>query len=131
MKGLLAAEDVERAKKTGADGVILSNHGGRQLDWAAAPLDMLPTARATVGPSFPLLVDGGVRGGGDMVKAIALGADAVLVGRATLYGVAAAGEAGVARAIEILRDEADVTLALLGSARMDELDSRFLVEEPG
>ncbi|HEY9553900.1 alpha-hydroxy-acid oxidizing protein, partial [Allosphingosinicella sp.] len=94
------------------------------------PLDMLPAARAAGGADFPLLVDGGVRSGGDIIKAIALGADAVLVGRATLYGVAAAGEAGVTRAIEILRDEADLTLALLGCARIGEVDRGLLVEEP-
>jgi (S)-mandelate dehydrogenase len=130
VKGLLAAEDVERARAAGADGAILSNHGGRQLDWAATPLDRLPAARDAVGPEFPILVDGGVRSGGDMVKAIALGADAVLVGRATLYGVAAAGEPGVVRALEILRDEADLTLALLGCPRLDDVDRRFLIEEP-
>lgn len=131
IKGLLTAEDVARAQAAGADGAILSNHGGRQLDWVAAPLDMLPAARAAVGAGFPLLVDGGVRSGGDIVKAIALGADAALVGRAPLYGVASAGTAGVVRAIEILRDEADLTLALLGCAQIDALDRQFLVEEPG
>jgi (S)-mandelate dehydrogenase len=129
VKGLLAPQDVERARTEGTDGAILSNHGGRQLDWAAAPLDMLPEARTAVGDRFPLLIDGGIRSGGDIVKALALGADAVLAGRPTLYGVAAAGEAGVVRAIRILRDEADLTLALLGCPRMETLDRRYLVQE--
>ena len=130
IKGLLRAEDVARAAAIGADGAIVSNHGARQLDWSAAPLDMLPAARAAVGDRIALLVDGGVRSGGDIAKAIALGADAVLAGRAPLYGVAAAGEKGVERALQILHDEFDLTLGLLGCPRADDLSRDFLSPEP-
>lgn len=130
VKGLLRADDVARAAEIGANGVVISNHGGRQLDWSAAPLDVLPEARAAAGDRMAVLVDGGVRSGGDMAKAIALGADALLVGRAVLYGVAAAGQAGAERALQILRDEFDLTLGLLGCASASDLTRDFLVEEP-
>lgn len=129
IKGLLRAEDVVRAAEIGADGAVISNHGGRQLDWSAAPLDMLPTARKAVGGGFTLLVDGGIRSGGDIAKALCLGADAVLAGRAPLYGVAAAGEAGVTRALEILHAEFDLTLGLLGCPKAEDLDRDLLAEE--
>src|SRR5207302_2071165 len=98
IKGLLSVRDVERAAEIGADAVALSNHGGRQLDWAVAPIDILPEARRAVSNRLALFVDGGIRRGSDILKALALGADAVLVGRAVLYGVAAAGMPGAARA---------------------------------
>lgn len=128
VKGLLRPEDVEKAISIGADAVILSNHGGRQLDWAASPLDMLPAARKVAGDRVALLIDGGIRTGGDVLKAMALGADAVLIGRATLYGLAGAGRAGAARAIEIIADEMDRDLALLGCPNLQDLDRSFLVE---
>ena len=130
IKGLLRAEDALRAARVGADGVVVSNHGARQLDWSAAPLDMLPAVREAVGDELTVLVDGGVRNGGDIAKALCLGADAVLAGRAPLYGVAAAGEAGAARALEILHDEFDLCVGLLGCPRADDLRRDFLVEEP-
>jgi (S)-mandelate dehydrogenase len=114
LKGILDMEDVERAERVGADAVALSNHGGRQLDWTVSPLDLLPAVRASVGNRLTVLVDGGIRRGSDIVKALALGADAVMVGRATLYGVAAAGRAGAKRALDILREELDRDLGLLG-----------------
>jgi (S)-mandelate dehydrogenase len=114
LKGILDAEDVEKAVQVGADAVALSNHGGRQLDWTVSPLDLLPAVRAAVGDRLTILVDGGIRRGSDIVKALALGADAVMVGRAALYGVAAAGRAGTKRALDILREELDRDLGLLG-----------------
>lgn len=126
IKGLLSTEDVSRAVEAGADGVILSNHGGRQLDWAVSGLDALPEARRVAGDGFTILVDGGVRRGTDVLKALALGADAVQIGRATLYGVAAGGLAGAARAIEILREEIDRDLGLLGAPSTDALGPEFL-----
>jgi len=127
IKGVLAVEDVEKAAELGADAVALSNHGGRQLDWAVAPLDVLPEARRAAGNRLAILVDGGVRRGSDVLKAMALGADAVLIGRAALYGVAAAGRPGASRALAILREEIDRGLALLGSPSIKELGPRFLV----
>ena len=114
LKGILDVADVEQAVRVGADAVALSNHGGRQLDGAVSPLDILPAARTAVGDRLTILVDGGIRRGTDIVKALALGADAVMVGRAALYGVAAAGRAGAERALDILRDELDRDLGLLG-----------------
>jgi (S)-mandelate dehydrogenase len=126
VKGLLGAADVKRAAAAGADGVILSNHGGRQLDWAVSAVDALPAARAELGPDFTLIADGGIRRGTDVVKALALGADAVLAGRAILYGVAAAGRDGAARAIELLGEELDRDMALLGVRAIAEIDGGLL-----
>jgi len=127
IKGVLAVEDVEQAAALGADAVALSNHGGRQLDWAVAPLDVLPEARRVAGDRLAIIVDGGIRRGSDVLKAMALGADAVLVGRAVLYGVAAAGRPGASRALAILREEIDRGLALLGAPSIKELGPGFLV----
>jgi (S)-mandelate dehydrogenase len=127
VKGLLDIGDVVRAQQIGADAVALSNHGGRQLDWAAAPLDLLPEARRAVGRKMTLIVDGGVRRGTDVIKALALGADAVFVGRAVLYGVAAAGRPGAERALAILREEIDRDLGLLGVRAIANLDRSLLI----
>jgi (S)-mandelate dehydrogenase len=121
IKGVQNLEDVRMAIEAGLDGVVLSNHGGRQLDRAIAPIRLVREARALAGPEFAILVDSGFRRGGEIVQAIALGADAVLLGRAMLYGLAAGGEAGVSRAIEILRTEISRVLALLGVTSMTEL----------
>src|SRR5688500_20302568 len=102
LKGVERPDDAERAVAAGCDGVVVSNHGGRQLDGAAATLDALPEVAHAVGAKMTVLLDGGVRRGVDIVKARALGAQAVLVGRATLFGVLAAGETGARRALEIL-----------------------------
>jgi (S)-mandelate dehydrogenase len=126
IKGLLNVNDVERAMKIGADGVILSNHGGRQLDWTISGLDALPAARSVMREGAALIVDGGIRRGTDVIKAFALGADAVLLGRATLYGLSAGGQAGVERAIDILREEIDRDLGLLGAPSMTALGPEFL-----
>lgn len=128
IKGLLRADDVERAVRVGADGVILSNHGGRQLDWAVSGMEVLPEARRLAGDRLTILADGGVRCGADVLKALALGADAVLVGRATLYGVAAAGRDGAARALEILKEEAERTMGLLGAASVGDLGPHLLAK---
>lgn len=127
LKGLLSLEDVRRAKDSGVDGVVLSAHGGRQLDWAVSHLDLLPHAREIVGDSMALYVSGGLRRGTDLLKALCLGADAVLAGRAPVYGVCAAGADGVHRALEILRKEATDAMGLLGAASVGDLDRRFLV----
>jgi (S)-mandelate dehydrogenase len=127
VKGLLDVADVTRAMAIGADAVAISNHGGRQLDWAVAPLDILQRAREAVGPQFPLIVDGGMRRGTDVLKAVALGADAVFAGRAPLYGLAAGGRAGAGRALTILRDEIERDLGLLGAPSLAELDAALLM----
>lgn len=125
LKGLLAREDVARSVQIGADGVVLSNHGGRQLDYEISPLDVLPQIAAEFRGKLTLMVDGGFRRGGDIAKAIALGADLVLLGRATLYGLAAGGHRGATRAIDILRDELDRTLTLLGCPAVSQLSPQF------
>lgn len=126
IKGLLNVDGIERAAEVGADGVILSNHGGRQLDWTISGLDSLPEARRRLGDRLTLIVDGGIRRGTDVIKALAVGADAVLLGRATLYGVSAGGKAGVARAIDIMREEIDRNLGLLGAPSVRALGPDFL-----
>ncbi|MGE5408234.1 MAG: alpha-hydroxy acid oxidase [Syntrophothermus sp.] len=114
VKGILAAEDAELAVEHGAGGVVVSNHGGRQLDCALATADVVPEVVDAVAGRVPVLVDGGVRRGTDVAIALALGADAVLVGRPALWGLAAGGEAGVRRVLEILRGELELALALCG-----------------
>ncbi len=114
LKGILTAEDAALAIEHGAAGIIVSNHGGRQLDGAVATIDALPAIAARVAGRIPVLLDGGIRRGTDVFKALALGARAVLIGRAYLWGLAADGEAGVARVLEMLRAELDMTMALAG-----------------
>ncbi len=126
LKGVLHPEDAERALSLGADGIVVSNHGGRALDSAVATIDALPDIVAATGRRLTILLDSGVRRGSDVIKAVALGADAVLVGRAPLYGLAAAGEAGVAKALELLRAETARTMAMLGARRIAEADSSLL-----
>lgn len=121
IKGVMLPEDALRAQAIGVDGLVVSNHGGRQLDTCAAPIEMLPAIRDAVGPALTLIVDSGLRRGSDFVKARALGADAAMSGRATLYGLAAGGSQGVRRALEILRSEMDRTLGLLGCPVLEQL----------
>ena len=126
IKGVLTAEDAKRSIDEGAAGIVVSNHGGRQLDGVPASLHALPEVVAAVNGRVEILMDGGVRRGTDIVKAICLGARAVLCGRAYAYGLAAAGEAGVARAIEILKADLDRTLRLLGCSSIAELDRSYI-----
>ena len=121
LKGVLRADDAERALGIGVDGVWLSNHGGRQLDRAVSGMDALPEVVAAVGGRTTVIVDGGVRRGSDIAKAVALGASAVALGRAPVYGLGAGGQEGAARAIEILREEFDRTLALTGCRSVADL----------
>jgi isopentenyl diphosphate isomerase/L-lactate dehydrogenase-like FMN-dependent dehydrogenase len=122
VKGILTGDDARRSIDIGAVGVIASNHGGRQLDSVSATLRALPEVVKAVNGQIEVLMDGGIRRGGDIAKAICLGAHAVLVGRAYAYGLAAAGEAGVSRAIAILRADFERTLKLLGCASVSDLD---------
>lgn len=121
IKGLLTADDARRAADLGADAVVVSNHGGRQLDGAAAGLDALPEVVEAVGGQCEVLMDGGIRRGADIVKALALGARAVLLGRGCAYGLAAAGEKGVDRALAIFQADLARTMTLLGCASVAEL----------
>ena len=126
VKGILTPQDAVKAADCGADAVIVSNHGGRNLDYSIAPIDALPDIAEAAGKRLTVIMDSGVRRGSDVVKALALGAKSVFVGRAPLYGVAAHGEPGAARAIEILREEIGRVMALLGVNTVAELDRRFL-----
>ena len=121
IKGILHEDDARAAVAAGADGLIVSNHGGRQLDGAAAPLTMLPRIVDAVGHQTAVMMDGGVRRGGDVLKAIALGARFVFVGRPFMYAAAVGGEAGVRHAIELLRDEVDRNMAMLGACSIHEI----------
>jgi (S)-mandelate dehydrogenase len=127
VKGILRPEDADRCIAAGADGVILSNHGGRQLDSAVSPLDILAETRARI--SAPILIDSGFRRGTDIVKALALGANAVLLGRASLYGLAAAGEAGVDHVLHLLKDEVDRTMAQIGCPSIFQLSPDYVMAD--
>lgn len=124
LKGVLAIDDAVEAAKRGVDGLILSNHGGRQLDNTVAPVDSVRPIRQAVGPDMTLIVDGGVRRGGDILRALALGADACSIGRPYLYGLAAGGEAGVARCIDLLVSELVRAMQLCGAASIADLRAR-------
>ena len=126
MKGILIGDDARRAADEGADAVIVSNHGGRQLDSVAAGLRALPEVVAAANGRIEVLMDGGIRRGSDVVKALCLGAKAVLLGRAYAYGLGAAGGAGVTRAIEIIRADLERTLKLLGVPAATSLDRTFV-----
>lgn len=126
VKGILTAEDAKRAVNEGAAAVVVSNHGGRQLDSVSATIRALPEVVSAVNGRIEVLMDGGIRRGSDIVKAICLGAHAVLVGRAYAYGMAAGGEAGVARALEILKADVERTLRLLGCPSVTALDRSYV-----
>ena len=130
IKGVLTAEDTRLARKCGADGVVVSNHGGRQLDSCPAALDALSEVVDAVAGRIPVLVDGGVRRGTDVLKAIALGAAAVLVGRPVVWGLAADGEAGVASVLEILRAEFENAMALAGCRTVTEIGRELVAPAP-
>lgn len=130
VKGLTDPDDAKEAVESGADGVIVSNHGGRQVDGAVAALDALVDIREAVGPDFPLLMDSGIRRGADVLKALALGAEAVLLGRPYAYGLAAGGEGGVRQVASNLMADIDLELALSGHRCVRELDASFLSKAP-
>ena len=121
LKGIQSVADAKLAVELGATGIILSNHGGRQLDGAPAAMDILPEVVAAVGSDIEILIDGGITRGSDVIKALALGATGCLIGRAYLYGLAADGEAGVSRAYEILEDEMIRVMQLIGCTSISEL----------
>lgn len=129
-KGILRADDARRALEAGFDGVIVSNHGGRQVDGAIAALDALPEVRRALGPDVPLLMDSGVRTGPDVLKALALGANAVLIGRPYMYGLAVAGQEGVEQVIRSLLADIDLTLTLVGCHSVRAIDTTYLRRQP-
>jgi lactate 2-monooxygenase len=126
VKGVLTGEDALRARESGVDGIVVSNHGGRQVDGAVAALDVLVEVREAVGREAVVLMDGGIRRGADVLKALALGADAVLLGRPYAYGLAVGGQEGVETVIRHLMAETDLTLALIGGTRAADLDSSWI-----
>lgn len=126
LKGVARPEDAAQAVALGADGVVVSNHGGRNMDPSPASLDLLPPIVDAIGAKATVLVDGGVRRGSDVMKALALGAKAVLIGRPTLYGLAVGGEAGAATALEILRSEFVRMMAMMGSRNVTEITADLL-----
>ncbi|GAB1541051.1 alpha-hydroxy acid oxidase [Scytonema sp. NUACC21] len=129
LKGILRGDDAARAVEYGAKAIVVSNHGGRQLDGAIASLDALVEVVEAVDGRAEILIDGGIRRGTDILKALALGAKAVLVGRPILWGLAVAGQPGVARVIELLRDELDVAMALSGCASVNDIDISLVVSD--
>jgi L-lactate dehydrogenase (cytochrome) len=127
IKGILDVEDARTAVKLGADAIVVSNHGGRQLDGAPSSISALPAIAQAVGSDTEVLFDGGIRTGADLLRALALGARACLIGRAYVYGLGAAGKAGVAKAIDILQKELSVAMALTGTTRIRDLGPQVLV----
>jgi L-lactate dehydrogenase (cytochrome) len=126
IKGVLDVDDARTAAKTGADAIVVSNHGGRQLDGAPSSISALPGVAEAIGADTEILFDGGIRSGQDVVRALALGARACLIGRSYIYGLGAGGQAGVTKAIEVIRDELDVTMALCGVSRVRDIDRRVI-----
>lgn len=126
LKGILCVEDARRAAEIGADGIVLTNHGGRQLDSCVSGVELVPSVCAEVGSRLAVLVDGGFRRGSDVLKAIALGAHGVMIGRAALYGLAAGGQAGVSHALGLLRTEMERGLALLGCRTLGDLGRHLI-----
>ena len=126
VKGVLTGEDAVLARDAGVEGVIVSNHGGRQVDGGVAALDALVEVREALGPDATVLMDGGIRHGADVVKALALGADAVMVGRPYAYGLAVGGKEGVEEVLRQLWAETDITMALAGLSSVRDLDPSIL-----
>jgi L-lactate dehydrogenase (cytochrome) len=128
IKGILDLDDARLATKTGAQAIVVSNHGGRQLDGAPSSISALPRIVDAIGSEMEILFDGGVRSGQDVMRAVALGAKGCLIGRAFLYGLGAGGQAGVRTAIEVIRKELDVTMALTGVSKISDIDRRVLAD---
>ncbi|MBS0269893.1 MAG: alpha-hydroxy-acid oxidizing protein [Proteobacteria bacterium] len=126
IKGILDVEDARHAAKTGASAIVVSNHGGRQLDGAVSSISMLPRIVDAVGADIEIMFDGGIRSGQDVFRALALGTKSCLIGRSYLYGLCAAGQAGVSKAIDIIAKELDVTMALAGVRTIDDISKRNL-----
>jgi L-lactate dehydrogenase (cytochrome) len=130
LKGILDVEDANEAAKTGAQALVVSNHGGRQLDGASSSIEILPEIVDAVGSQMEIMFDGGIRSGQDVMRALALGAKSCMIGRAFAHGLGAGGEAGVAKAIDIIRNELSVTMGLTGVNTIAEIDDRVLAVSP-
>jgi L-lactate dehydrogenase (cytochrome) len=130
LKGILDPDDAREALKTGADGIVVSNHGGRQLDGAPSTISALPKVADAIGGQKEILFDSGVRTGQDMFRALALGARACMIGRPFLYGLGAGGEAGVAKVIDMLKRELDTTMVLTGIADVKKIDRNAIAGWP-
>ncbi len=128
VKGVLGSEDAVRIRDTGVDAVCVSNHGGRQFDSSPAAIQVLPQIRAAVGPGYPLLFDSGVRNGEGIIKALALGADFVLLGRPFLYAMGANGYAGLEEMIELIKSQIDIGLAQLGCPDINDIDASYILD---
>jgi len=131
IKGILDPDDAKMAVKLGADAIVVSNHGGRQLDGAPSSISALPAVAQAVGSDIEVLFDGGIRTGADIMRALALGARACLVGRAFVYGLGAGGRPGVSKAIDILKNELSVTMALTGTNRIADIGPKVIVGSEG
>ncbi len=130
LKGILDVEDANEAAKSGAQALVVSNHGGRQLDGAPSSIEILPQIVDAVGAQMEVMFDGGIRSGQDVMRALALGAKSCMIGRAFAHGLGAGGEAGVAKAIDIIRNELSVTMGLTGVNTIAEIDERVLADAP-
>lgn len=129
LKGILSPQDAALAKQAGMQGIVVSNHGGRTLDCVPSAIEMLPWIRKTVGDDYPILVDGGIERGTDLFKALALGANAAMLGRPQLYALAVAGALGVAHMLRVIREEFEVTMAMAGVASVEAITSDLLISE--
>ena len=127
LKGILDAEDAKKAVQCGVDAIIVSNHGGRQLDGASSSIRILPDILEAVNADVEIHMDGGIRSGQDVLKAIAMGAKGTYIGRSYIYGLGAAGEAGVKKALEIIHKELDMTMALCGHNNINDLSTNNLL----
>ena len=126
IKGIMTSEDARLAQSCGADAIVVSNHGGRQLDGAPAAIQVLPEIKSSLGDTVEVWMDGGIRSGQDVLRALALGADATMIGRSYVYGLGALGEVGVTKALEIIRNELDLSMAFCGRTSVQEVDASIL-----
>ena len=128
IKGVMSPEDAIKIKEEGADAIQVSNHGGRQLDSATASIEVLPMIRNSLGKDFPIIFDSGIRGGSDIVRALALGADFTMVGRPLMYGIGADGAKGLKRIVDIIKEEVSTALGLVGLNDIKDISSDIIAE---
>ena len=129
VKGVMSPEDAIKIKNSGADAIQVSNHGGRQLDSATAAIEALPIIRNALGKDFPMLFDSGIRGGSDIIRALALGADYVMIGRPLMYGIGADGAKGLRRILDIIKDELSTALGLVGLTDINDITSEIIAKK--